>query len=252
MSSRATGPVSGTVTRRVWQTAWHEPDADGWRIMLDREPLRVAGGAPLRVMSETLAHAVAQEWSEAGGGPGGVFGADGLALTRLAGTQQQRVAPDRGAVIETLLGYAGTDLLSYRADRPHALVARQAAGWQPWLDWCADHHGARLPVVTGVMPAAPSMAAVALLRRALDAQDDAGLTGLGVLVPALGSLVLGLAVAEGALEATEAAQLAVLDEQYQLQQWGPDDETTERHEAVSRDALEAARFISLSRQLSLG
>ena len=242
------GGANGAMARRVWQQARHEQHLGGWRIMLDREPLQVAGGGPLRVTSEALARAVAQEWSQAGGAPGGVFGPDSLALTRLAGTQQQRVAPDRGPVIETLLGYAGSDLLSYRAHEPEALVARQAQAWQPWLDWCADRHGARLPVVAGVMPAAPSGAAVVSLRLAMEAQDDAGLTGLGVLVPALGSLVLGLAVAEAALEPAEAARLALLDELYQLEQWGPDDDTTDRHAAVLRDVREAAQFIALSRQ----
>ena len=241
--------MSGTIVKRVWQDALHEPDVAGWRIMLDREPLRLAGGTELRVLSETLARALARELSEAGGAPGGIFGADSLALTRLASTQQQRVAPNRQAVIETLLDYAGTDLLSYRARHPQALVAREAASWQPWIDWCADRHGARLPVVEGVMPSALSAKSVASLRQALEAQDDPGLTGLGVLVPALGSLVLGLAVAEGALAPAEATRLALLDEQYQLEQWGPDDETLARHAAVLRDAEDAARFISFSRQL---
>ena len=99
----ATGPAidasTGAVTRRVRREAVHEPDGDGYRIMLDRQPLRVAGGEPLRVMSEMLARAVAQEWSEAGGAPGGVFGPDSLALTRLAAIRQQRVWPDRRPVI---------------------------------------------------------------------------------------------------------------------------------------------------------
>lgn len=240
--------VGGGLRKRVWQAARAEPDADGFRIMLDQRPLHLPGGAVLRLRSELLAQAVAAEWQAAGGGVvGGVFGPDTLAMTRLAGTQQVRVAPNRAAVVATLLGYAAGDLLCYRASHPQGLVARQQADWQPWLDWCADRHGARLAVTRGVMPVAQAPDAVAALAAALDAEDDSSLTALGVLVPALGSLVLGLAVVDGALEADAAAELALLDESHQQETWGEDQEAATLRSALLREVGEAARFLALAR-----
>lgn len=241
--------MSGTIRRRVWTAARAVPDEEaGFRIMLDARPLRLPGGAMLRPSSRALAEAVAIEWSEAGGGAvGGVFGPDALVLTRLAGTLQERVAPARPRAIAMLRGYADNDLLCYRATHPAVLVERQQAAWQPWLDWAARRHDAPLVVTHGVMPVSQPQATLAALQVALEAQDDAGLTGLGILVPALGSLVLGLAVADGALDAPSATELALLDELQQLEQWGADAEATDRHRMLAQEIADAAHFITLAR-----
>lgn len=238
--------IGGSLRRRVWTAVAVVPDGQGLHILLDGKPLRLPGGAALRLQMPALAEAVAEEWRHAGGGMvGGVFGAEGLGLTRLAGTMQDRVAPYRASVIATLLAHADGDLLCYRATHPASLVERQQAAWQPWLDWCARTHGAALQVTSGIMPLAQPPLAVAALERALLSQDDAALTALGVLVPAMGSLVLGLAVAGLALPASEASRLALLDELHQLEHWGADVEATERHALLAQEIEEAAEFLVL-------
>lgn len=238
--------MSGTIRKRFWTSVRHEPDGNLFRIMLDERPLNVPGGPVLRLQSKALAQAVANEWSLAGGQIGDVVGPDMLPLTRLAGTQQERVAPRRHAVVETLLSYANGDLLCYRATYPDRLVERQQAGWQPWLDWCANRHQARLLARHGVMPLEQPADATAALEQVLRTHTDAALTGLGVLVPVLGSLVLGLAVAEDAIGAEEATDLAMLDELYQMENSGSDADILHRQAVVRQETLEAVRFMMLS------
>ena len=72
------------------------------------------------------------------------------------------------------------------------------------------------------------------------------LAGLGIVVPLLGSLVLGLAVAEGGLEAPDAHRLGCLDEHFQEEFWGVDSEALKRRETVAADLAMAARFIGLA------
>jgi chaperone required for assembly of F1-ATPase len=239
----------GRSGKRVWTHARAVAEGEGFAIMLDARPLRLPGGVLLTLRSRRLAEAVAQEWSDAGGGVvGGLFGAGSLPLTRLAGTLQERVAPNRPHAVATLLGYVDSDLLCYRATHPAALVERQQAEWQPWLDWHATHHGIRLFVTEGVMPASQPEAAVLATTRLLETQDNATLTALGVLVPALGSLVLGFAVVADALSPPDAARLALLDELDQLARWGPDGETEARHTLLGEEIRDAARFAALARQ----
>ena len=152
-------------------------------------------------------------------------------------------------MVEGLAKYAESDLLCYRAERPAALVARQARAWQPWLDWAARTYGARLRAVTGVMHVAQDAEALEALRRAVAAQTTPVLAGLGLAVPALGSLVLGLALADGALDAGMAHELASLDELFQVEQWGEDAEATARRERIAEELALAERFIRLSRGL---
>ncbi len=233
--------------KRFWDNATAAPLGAGWQVLLDGRPVRLPGGPPLLVAQPTLAEAVAGEWQAAGGGKGGEMTYADVPLTRLAGTAQDRVAANREAVVLELARYGETDLLCYRATDPQPLVQRQQDLWQPWLDWVARRHGARLAVTAGVMPVAQDPAALAALAMAVAALDVDALAAVGVIVPALGSLVLGLAMAEFELDAAEAHGIATLDETFQESFWGQDDEAVARRARVLEDVVTAGRFLALSR-----
>jgi chaperone required for assembly of F1-ATPase len=172
---------------------------------------------------------------------------DDVQLTRLAGTAQERIAPDPAPTVAALARYAEADLLCYRAEWPRALAERQAALWQPWLDWAVHDLGADLRVTGGVVHVPQPPEALAAMAHAVAAQTPAALAGLGIIVPAMGSLVLGLAVAHGRLGAAEAHGLAALDELYQESEWGEDRDAMIRRAHVGREIATAARFMELLR-----
>jgi chaperone required for assembly of F1-ATPase len=60
--------------------------------------------------------------------------------------------------------------------------------------------------------------------------------------------VLGLALAEGRLDAPTAHALGVLDELFETEQWGEDAEAAARRAAIAADIALAARFIALSKE----
>jgi chaperone required for assembly of F1-ATPase len=211
--------------KRFWDTAEVERHPDGWHVLLDGKPVRVPGGAPLALPTPALADAVAAEWQAAGGVKGGEMSYADLPLTRIAGTGQQRIAPDPEPVVLELARYGESDLLCYRADQPAELVRRQATLWQPWLDWADARLGARLRVTEGVVH----------------------VPALGVAVPALGSLVLGLALADGSLTAAAAHLLATLDETFQEEYWGAEAEAVARRRRIGDDVAAAGRVLELLR-----
>lgn len=233
--------------KRFWTRATIDAGEDGHVVLLDGKPVNIPGGARLRIERPALARAIAAEWEAAGGEAGGDFTLDDLPLTRLAGTAQERIAPDKAPVADALAKYAETDVLCYRAEFPLPLVLQQARAWQPWLDWLEAKHGARLVPTEGVAHKAQDEHAVAAVRAVLLAEPAPVLAGLGIAVPALGSVVLGLALAEGALDADEAYKLAHLDELYQAEHWGEDVWAARRRKDVARDIALAARFIGLVR-----
>ncbi|MGH7210279.1 MAG: ATP12 family protein [Acetobacteraceae bacterium] len=234
--------------RRFWNTARIEAGSDGFRVLLDGKPMRLPGGAPLLVDRPALAEALAAEWQQAGGEPGGEIGFDDLPLTRLTGTAQARIAADPACCIEALVRYGESDLLCYRAEGPPALVERQDHAWQPWLDWARTGLGAALRVTTGVVYVPQEREALAALRWALTGHDPLALAALGVAVPALSSLVLGLALARFELSAAEAMALATLDETFQQELWGSDAEALARRAAVAAEVASAARLLELARR----
>ena len=130
--------------KRFWSEATPAREGSGWSVRLDGRPVRVPGGAPLHLPTEALALAVAAEWRAAGGEKGGEMSYADLPLTRLAGTAQERIAPDPEPVILEIARFGETDLLCYRTDDPPALRQREDARWQPWLDWAAERHNCLL------------------------------------------------------------------------------------------------------------
>ncbi len=233
--------------KRFWERAEALPEAGGFTIRLDGRPMRLPGGAALRIGPASLAHAIAAEWQAAGAGKGGEVTFADTPLTRLAGTAQERIAAETAANAAAIAAYAETDLLCYRAEHPPELVARQFAAWQPWLDWAAERHGARLRATAGIVHVRQDDAALARLRAAVEALGPDTLAGLGVAVPALGSLVLGLALAEGAVDAAEAYAVSALDELFEAERWGADAEAEARRARVAEDVALAERFIRLVR-----
>ena len=232
--------------KRFWETAHVVVEPDGFGVRLDQRPLRLSGGEPLRMRSRPLAEAVALEWRLAGGEKGGLFGTDDLVLNGLASTMQTHVAPFTAETADRLMGFANGELLCYRAEGPAPLVALQQERWQPWLDWLRITHGVELTVVHGIMPAVQPEHAVARLRIALQALSPASLTGLGVVVPALGSLVLGLALAARQVDADEAFRLGRLDEDFQTSLWGVDPEAEAAATRLRIDVTLAVRFMELA------
>ncbi len=229
--------------RRFWKAAGVRPEGEGWTVYLDERPLRTPGKQALILPTKALAEALAVEWDA----QEDVINPETMPLTRAANSAIEKVGPQFEAVADMLGEYGGTDLLCYRAEGPAELVARQAAGWDPLIDWSRAHLDAPLIVTQGVIPVAQDDAALARLRARLAALDVFGLTAIHDLVTLPGSLVLGLAVIDGRLSAAEAHDLARIDEDYQSAQWGRDEDADEAAAARLVAMQVAERLWHLSR-----
>jgi chaperone required for assembly of F1-ATPase len=210
--------------RRVWSAVTVEPRGSGFSVLLDGRPVFTPARAILLLPRRAIAEAVATEWSA----QGETVNPDTLPLTRLANTAQDRVAGSEAAVIGEIVGYGATDLLCYRAPHPASLAARQADAWDAPLAWARSRYGAALVCAVGLMHVTQPPESLSRLRQAVEAcaaeQGPLGLVALAELVALSGSLVLGLAVAEGAAGAGDAWAASRIDETFQAEQWGEDAE----------------------------
>ena len=192
--------------------------------------------------TRALAQEIAEEWEL----QDGVIDPLSMPFTRAANSAVEKVAPQRAEVAAMLAGYGDSDLLCYRAAAPDELVARQAAAWDPLLDWAKTRHGARLIPVQGVMYKPQPPAALRALAAEVEALTPFRLTGFHDLVALSGSLVIGLAAAADHKPPEALWTLSRIDEDWQQEQWGTDDEAAEAAEARRRDFLRAYRFFHLS------
>ena len=227
--------------KRFYKHASADRGPEGWMVLLDGKPVRTPARALLTLPVPALAQAIAAEWD----GQDQEVRPQTMPLTQLAATAIDRVAPRPGPVVEALIRYADTDLLCYRASDPPELVRRQRAAWQPLLDWAAERFGVSLQVTESVTPLAHPPAVSEALRRRVATFPPLPLTALQLAVGASGSLVVGLALAEGRLNAEQAWQVALVDDLYQVDRWG-DDPAAEAARATTRADLEAAaRLLAL-------
>lgn len=232
--------------KRFWTETALAEEAGGYAVLLDGKPMRLPGGPALRLDHPALAAAIAAEWDSVP--PGAELQAALLPLTQLAATAQLRIPAARHETAMAIAAYGRSDLLCYRATEPEDLVLRQQALWQPWLDWAVLRYDAMLQVTAGIGFVDQPPSSLAALARAVVGHDDHGLAALGVLVPLLGSLVLGLAVTGGALTGAEAHALSVLDEVFQEERWGLDPDAAAGRARKAAEAEDAARYFQLTRR----
>lgn len=227
--------------KRFYKTASAAERKDGFQVQLDGRPLKTRGGAEFFIPTRALAEAIAQEWDEAGE----TIDPRAMPLTRLAFTAIDSVRSNREIVVDEVAAFASSDLLSYRAGAPQELAVRQAHAWDPLLDWSAKHHGARLQTTAGISHVAQSQETLSALRNAVGKHDDFALAALHTATSLTGSLIIALALREGRLDAEEAFTLAAVDETFQAEKWGRDEEAQARLTNHVSELAAAERFLRL-------
>ncbi len=230
--------------RRFWKTADIRPQGEGWEVVLDGRPLRTPGKLPLILPTEALARAIAAEWDA----QTDVIDPNRMPLTRAANSAVEKVTPQFHDVTSMLGDYGGTDLLSYRASEPEALTRMQAVGWDPLIDWAATELRAPLRITHGVIPVPQDPAVLLKLQAEIASLDAFALTALHDLVTLPGSLILGLAVLRGRLDAETAWKLARIDEEFQADRWGRDEDADLAAQGRLEAMRNAERFYRLSRR----
>lgn len=236
--------MSGAWTpKRFWKAAEAQPEEGGWTVRLDGRPVRTPAKAPLILPTRAMAEASAAEWQS----QDEVVKPLTMPVTRSANAAIDKTAHQHGEVAQMVAAYGDSDLLCYRADGPAELVQRQAEAWDPLLDWAARDLGARLEPRTGIMHAPQSAASLEALAAQVAAMDAFALTAFHDLVSLSGSLIIGFAAARGAWEPEALWELSRLDETWQAEQWGVDEEAAEMAAIKRGDFLHARRFWDLSR-----
>ena len=212
-------------------------------IMLDGKPILTPAKSKLVVPTAQLAKAIAQEWREQGND----IEPATMHLTKLANAAIDRTQALRSDIIAELTGFAGSDLICYRATEPAELGARQKAAWDPLLDWAYAMFGARLATVHGVGHLQQNPQALAVLSQALLTKDSWALTGTHAATTITGSLILALAIAEARLSSEEAFATSRIDETFQAEKWGLDAEAEARARRLAIELEMAARFMALAK-----
>jgi chaperone required for assembly of F1-ATPase len=232
------------VLSRFYETAAVAPSSPGFALQLDGRAARTPAKNALVFPTRALADLIAAEWA----GQGATIDPSSMPATRIANSAIDGVAAAMAETRAEIAAYADTDLLYYRAGAPEKLVVAQAAAFDPVLDWAHEAFGVRFILAEGIIHVRQPERSLDALRAALATIDGPfALAALHVLTTLTGSLLLALAVLRGALGAPEAWRIAHVDEDFQISQWGEDDEAMARRAARWREMAAAAAVAAASR-----
>lgn len=235
--------MSGWAAKRFWKACSAEACEGGYTVLLDGRGVKTPAKTPLVVPSLAMAQAIAAEWDA----QDGVVNPNTMPVTRSANAALDKVATQHEEVAGLIADYGGTDLLCYRATSPEELIQRQAEAWDPVLDWASDALNARLAVGAGVMHVPQDAQVLAGLRARVGAMTAFELAAFHDLVGLSGSLILGFAAVADLRPIDEIWALSRVDETWQEEQWGEDEEATELAETKRQAFLHAKRFFDLAR-----
>ncbi|MEC3861432.1 ATP12 family protein [Mesobacterium sp. TK19101] len=234
--------MSNWAPKRFWKQAEVREADGGFAVTLDGRGVKTPAKAPLVLPTRAMAAAIAAEWDA----QHEMVDPTTMPNTRSANAAIDKVARQFDEVAEMLLQYGDTDLLCYRAHSPVELVSRQAAHWDPLLDWAEQTFGARLQPRQGVIHAAQPDGVLDRLRGPVFAMNPFQMAAFHDLVSLTGSLILGLAATRRAWTENQLWTLSRLDETWQEEQWGADEEATELAERKKSEFLHACRFYQVS------
>ncbi|GAB1716419.1 MAG: ATP12 ATPase [Nitrobacter sp.] len=225
--------------KRFYTSASVSETPDGFAILLDGKPVRTPSRNPLVAPSQEIAAMIAAEWQA----QGDVIDPMTMPMTRLANSVIDGVTGRVEAVVADIARYFETDLLFYRAGHPEALVAREAAQWDPVLFWAAETLGAHFILTQGIVHVRQPDPATAAARAALPS-DPWAVGALHVVTTLTGSALLALALMRGRLDADEVWTAAHVNEDWNSEHWGVDEEAAARKAARLSDFRAAAAVLA--------
>lgn len=226
--------------KRMYKTVSFVTCADGEVILLDGSPVLTPGRTRLVLPSPRLASVAAGEWA----GQGEWIDPMSMPLTRLANAAIDGVAVNANAVREDIVKFAGSDLLCYRAAEPDTLITRQAQAWDPILLRFAQELGARFLVQTGIVFVAQPAGALRAIAHEVEPYSGLELAALHLMTTISGSALVALAIAKRWIDVETGFGAAQIDEDWNRERWGDDEEAAAARQHRHRDMFAAARVFA--------
>lgn len=217
--------------------------ADGYGVELDGRAVKTPEKRGNVSPTKALADVICQEWNS----QGDKVVPDQMPIAKLQNTAIDRVETRRDDLIEELVKYAGTDLLCYRAESPVDLARQQSDIWQPLLDWLKQEHGVTLHVTNGIIPIDQDPDQLDKIRLFLQGLDSFHLTAFYNVTTLCGSVTIALNTYAGAITVDQAWKASQIDDAFQIEQWGIDEEAKVRTDNMKAELDAAAEFLELCR-----
>ncbi|PLW78536.1 ATP12 family chaperone protein [Cohaesibacter celericrescens] len=214
-----------------------------FRVLLDGRPIRSPAKNVISVPKRSIAEALQSEWNA----QKTEINPAAMPLTRLINSTIDGVEVARQAMIDEMIAYLHHDFICYPASHPERLVERQKIHWLPVLDWAEEALGGRFVQASGITSIEQSPIMGERLRSLWANLDIFQLAAVHAIMTISGSSLLVFAFWKGFLDDTATWNAAMVDEDWNVEKWGEDDEATKRRAFRLQDYTAAVLVIEAFR-----
>jgi len=228
--------------KRTWEAVEVQQNEAGFLVTLDDRPVVTPAKNLLLLPSNALATRVANEWKEQ---DNEIIPAR-MPFTRLSNSALDKVSVQFKEVADILSEFGETDLFYYRASSPAALIKKQTTAWDPFLDWLKNSMDVTVIVSSGVMFIEQDEDEMDKLKAPIYNMTPFQLAGFHEIVTISGSLIGAYAFIEKAFTVDQVWSASRIDEEWQVEQWGSDEEAMTTSEKKHHDFKIGCEFFELS------
>jgi chaperone required for assembly of F1-ATPase len=233
---RAQHHVKTDLPKRFYKDVGVAPVDGGFTVTLDGRPTKTPGHkVPVVVPAAGIATAMAEEWAA----QGERVDPRNMPTVRLINSALESGEAMIPAFRDEIIKFAGNDLMLYRADAPQELVAEQEAVWDAALVSLARHFGVSFQPTIGIIHQPQPETTLARLADSLQDEGLLALTALVSITGLTGSGLLAIGLWHRLFTPDHVWVAAHVDEDYQIRQWGEDEEAGIRR-AWRRKEFDAA------------
>jgi chaperone required for assembly of F1-ATPase len=229
-----------TLPKRFYKEVQIIDKNNQYAITLDGRSALTPGRKPLALPTLAGARIIAGEWEQ----QVDVIDPARMHATRISNTAIDSISQRLAEVQADIAGYAGSDLVCYRASNPEGLVRKQNEAWNPVVDWAASSLSARMTLAEGIVHQAQSPEALVAVEKAVGEEaEPIRLAALHVLTTMSGSCLIALMLRAHALAPETAFAASMVDEDWNASLWGRDAEAEVRQARRREEFLAAAALL---------
>ncbi len=229
--------------KRFYKAATLAEEGGRFFLTLDGKPARTRGRAMIANASRPLIEAIAEEWDA----QQDHIDQSSMPLTGILSTAIDAGPEDANKWRGEILDYLKSDLVCYRAEAPAALAERQAQAWDPYLEFMRAEFGAALVNTAGIVAVAQPDMSIDAVEKRLRAEPAEVLFALRLATAMSGSAAIALGLYRGFVEAGDAFRASRVDEDFQAEKWGADEEAKQREARIEAEFQAVARFLAFFR-----
>lgn len=155
---------------------------------------------------------------------------------------QQEIKEHRVEIINRLVQFSLTDMLLFWGQEKD-LIERQQKLWEPILQWASQELNAKFILANNLDVPEQNTQSGYRLKQFMESLSDRELTAFYAVALRTRSVLLAAAMVKGPLTGEEAYHAAFLEELWQTENWGSDEEADNRRKNIKNEILEIEDYL---------